>query len=199
MSEHHRRKAFGRVALACAAWALLLAVVKFGALWPYQLTRWAMCGAAVWAAFNVRGWRLVVAGVIAVIYNPIDPLAFGSLWRWVNVLTAAGWLVVFPWGEAMNRRVHRFFEWVFVPSTRAHPLRHYFEIGLGWLVLALGIALIAMAVLGKLKYPDPDAQRRDPLTPSEADRQRLDEFINKSIDKDTPMRWGPLIPEKTGE
>jgi hypothetical protein len=194
MREHHRRKAFGRVALACAAWALLLAVVKFGALWPYQLTRWAMCGAAAWAAFNVRGWRLVVAGVIAVIYNPIDPLAFGPLWRWVNVLTAAGWLVVFPWGEAMNRRVHRFFEWVFVPSTRAHPLRHYLEIGLGWLVLALAIVMIATAVLGKWKYPDPDAQRPNFYPVSESVRKRLEE----SIYKETP-RIEVRIPEKTGE
>lgn len=72
-----------------------------------------MCGAAVWTAFQLHGWRLAVAGVIAVVYNPIDPLAFGSLWPRVNALTAVAWLVLFPWGERVN-----LFRWLSEKRTR---------------------------------------------------------------------------------
>jgi hypothetical protein len=147
MREHDPRKTFGRVALACAAWALLLAVVKLGALWPYQLTRWAMCGAAVWAAFNVRGWRLAVAGAIAVVYNPIDPLAFGSLWRWVNVLTAVGWLAVYPWSERVKRGVIRPLRWLFFPPAGSNSddvWLHYFALVM-LVFIGFAVAVFAFA------------------------------------------------------
>ena len=37
-----------------------------------------------------------MAGVLAVIYNPFDPLAFGGLWPWVNALSAVGFFLPSP-------------------------------------------------------------------------------------------------------
>jgi len=77
------------VPLAAAALCLLLALVKFSAYWPYQASRWALCAAGIWLAVQSTGWRRVLAGALAVIYNPFDPLAFGDLWPWVNAASAA--------------------------------------------------------------------------------------------------------------
>lgn len=82
-----------RVSFAMAGLCLLLALVKFHAIWPYQLSRWGICAGSVWLAVKFIGWRRATAAVLAVIYNPIQPIAFGELWPWVNGLSAVALVV----------------------------------------------------------------------------------------------------------
>ena len=133
---------FRWVAGVSAAWVLVLASVHFSALWPYQLSRWAICGAALFALLYVRGWRMAVAGVIAILYNPIDPVAFGSLWPKVNALTVLGWLVLFPWGEATLKRMDRTWRWWLYPGPGTDLWMHYAAL----LILLVIGAVVVLAI-----------------------------------------------------
>ena len=82
------------ILVGMAVVCLVLALVKFPALWPYQLARWAVCAGAAWCAYHSVGWRRGGGGVLAVLYNPIQPIAFGNLWPWVNGFTATLLLAV---------------------------------------------------------------------------------------------------------
>lgn len=75
------------ILLGMALVSLLLALVKFPAPWPYQLSRWAICAGAGWCSYKTGGWRRGVLAVLAVLYNPFQPIAFGDLWPWINALS----------------------------------------------------------------------------------------------------------------
>ena len=78
--------------LGLAAWCLVLAFVKFHALWPYQLSSWAICALCVMLGIQAEGWRKVLLLVLAVIYNPIQPIHFGDAWKTVNLLSVLAFL-----------------------------------------------------------------------------------------------------------
>lgn len=85
--------------LTMAGLCAFVAVIKFDALWPYQLARWALCAGCGWSAYQSRGWRRGLLGALAVIYNPIQPIAFGDLWPWVNGLSAVLLIIALPPGS----------------------------------------------------------------------------------------------------
>ena len=85
------------ILMGMAVSSMILALVKFPALWPYQLARWAICAGAGWGAYHAGGWRQGLLGVLAVLYNPFQPIAFGDLWPWVNGLSAVGFIGAIQW------------------------------------------------------------------------------------------------------
>ena len=90
--------------LVLAGVCLLLALVKFHVYWPYQLSRWGLCAGGIWLASRANGWRCVVLGALAVIYNPLLPFHFGDAWPSVNGISAAGWLAVHPVAAKIAQR-----------------------------------------------------------------------------------------------
>lgn len=78
-----------RIAYFVAAiWCFLLGVNPFHEEWVMQLTRWGVCGLCVYGAVTTKSnWRLLLA-VLAVFYNPFDPINFGAKnWQSVHVLS----------------------------------------------------------------------------------------------------------------
>jgi len=73
-----------------AAIMLLLALLP----WPYgyyQLLRFVVCGASVYAAFMTYQWQKILAtwifGFIAVLFNPIVPIHLSrELWQPIDII-----------------------------------------------------------------------------------------------------------------
>lgn len=82
------------ILLGMAVVCLFLALVKIPALWPYQISRWAICAGAGWCSYKTRSWRRGVLAVSAVLYNPIQPVVFGELWPWINGASTVAFLVI---------------------------------------------------------------------------------------------------------
>lgn len=131
-----------RLALAMAGLCLILALVKFHALWPYQLSRWGICAGSVWLSIQSAGWRRVLCGALAVIYNPIQPIAFGELWPWVNGFSA-GCFIAAGWhpgklSKAALTNAGRGLRWWFTSDSA----------GLEWIAWRWGIAALLLLALG---------------------------------------------------
>ncbi|KZC18232.1 hypothetical protein RHOFW104R8_06980 [Rhodanobacter sp. FW104-R8] len=79
-------------ALSAAGVICLVAVLPMPYGW-YMLTRWVVCAASIAAALHWYGRSdkiAVVAMVIALLFNPIQPIALGRpLWMLVDVLVGA--------------------------------------------------------------------------------------------------------------
>lgn len=81
------------LSLICAAWCVVLATVDFHEGWIYQLSKWGLCISSIFLAINYRQRqmpvRAILAGAIAVVFNPISPVDFSwSEWIWVDVISA---------------------------------------------------------------------------------------------------------------
>ena len=80
--------------------ALLLTALLSLPYFYYQLMRWAICGCAAYLAYNDYkkngcGFLTVAFIVIAIVYNPIEPIhLFREAWVVINVIT----LFVFLYG-----------------------------------------------------------------------------------------------------
>ena len=129
-----------RVTLAMAFLCLILAVVHFHALWPYQLSRWALCAGAIYLLSQSSGWRRGVFAVCAVFYNPIQPVDFDDLWPAVNAITVIALLATMSWDS-----------WRELPRLG--------KIGASWLVIILFVgglsAAGAAAILAFFRADDP--------------------------------------------
>lgn len=84
--------------IALALWCLVLAVVKFHAIWPYQVSRWLVTIGAVFLAFQLGSstWRGIIAFALAVTFNPVAPIHFGDLWTVVDVIAASLFIAISP-------------------------------------------------------------------------------------------------------
>jgi hypothetical protein len=82
------------VLLAAGVWCAVLAFVSFGSLGVYQLSRWFVCGCALYGALKIQSdfrWLLVA---VAVLFNPILPIRFSrEVWQWLDGLAAAAFLI----------------------------------------------------------------------------------------------------------
>lgn len=81
-----------------AVWCVILAVSDFGALWPYQLSRWAMCIAAIVLTVQVNSntWRGIITMIVAILFNPIAPVHFRDMWPAVDSLSAVALVIAAP-------------------------------------------------------------------------------------------------------
>jgi hypothetical protein len=94
-----------------AVWCVILSVTAFEyeERWVYQLSRWALCGIAAGCAWHVyksqkQAWAIVFVS-IAVIYNPIQPIAFGRLWNRVDMIAALGFVAFASCVPSVGRRI----------------------------------------------------------------------------------------------
>lgn len=123
--------------LGMATWCAILAFVEFDSLWPYQLSRWALCsGSAILAVrFGPSTWRGIVACILAVLFNPIAPIHFGDAWPVVDCLSAISLIVISP--NVANFRIQ---DWV----RRGRALYRIFT---DWLAKLFVVLLIIFGVL----------------------------------------------------
>ena len=75
-----------------AVWLAVLGFYRFSDYFVYQLSRWGVCAAAIFAGWNhYKSGRIAappLLTVLAVIYNPLKPIALHELWPAVNILSA---------------------------------------------------------------------------------------------------------------
>jgi hypothetical protein len=80
--------------------ALLLIALLSLPYYYYQLMRWCICGCAAYLAYQhykekSSGFLTVIFIVIAIVYNPIEPIhLFREAWIVINIIT----VVVFIYG-----------------------------------------------------------------------------------------------------
>jgi hypothetical protein len=85
---------------------LLLIALLSMPYYYYQLMRWCICGSAVYIAYlhyKKKGCDLltVLFIVIAIVYNPIEPIhLFKEAWIVINIITA----IVFSYGWVLARK-----------------------------------------------------------------------------------------------
>lgn len=127
------------LALGMAAWCVILIFAEFDSLWPYQLSRWALCsGSAILAfRFGPDTWRGVVACIIAILFNPIAPIHFGDAWPVIDCLAAIALIVISP-----NPSNSRKEDWI----RRARALRNIVGDGFTWLMVTGGAVLIVCLI-----------------------------------------------------
>ena len=77
-----------RLLLGMAVFCVVLARVRFSAIWPFELARWAICSGSIWCSYHSKGWRRFTLGMLAVIYNPIQPIHFDRIWDTVNWISS---------------------------------------------------------------------------------------------------------------
>jgi|GEM_PF-3161607 len=77
---------------AAVAWCITLATVEFNEEWLYQLSRWAIFGVTAWRSFTLwkADWKKasVLPALVAIAFNPFDPINFGSDWAWADWIAA---------------------------------------------------------------------------------------------------------------
>lgn len=98
------------VCLLLAAWCLILPFLDFDQIWIYQLTRIAVTAGAVFLAIILRGWQMVVAIVVAVLFNPIIPIDFDKqAWMVVDIGASIFFAIVgfFPSPQHQNEEVQQ--------------------------------------------------------------------------------------------
>lgn len=68
--------------IATGIWCLALTFVIFHDYTVYQLSRWLVCGVAIYCSMSAKGgWRWALAAV-AVLFNPIVPFFLGrNVWK----------------------------------------------------------------------------------------------------------------------
>ena len=74
----------------------------------YQLMRWAICGCAAYLAYQHYkekgcGFLTVAFIVIAIVYNPIEPIClFREAWIVINIITM--FVFLYGWAQARNKK-----------------------------------------------------------------------------------------------
>jgi hypothetical protein len=85
---------------------LLLIALLSMPYYYYQLMRWVICGCAAYIAYqNYKekccDFLTVLFIVIAIVYNPIEPIhLFREAWEVINIITA----IVFSYGWVLARK-----------------------------------------------------------------------------------------------
>jgi hypothetical protein len=81
-----------------AAWCLILPFLDFEQIWIYQITRIAVTIGAVFLAIILRGWQMVAAAVVAILFNPIIPIDFDrQAWMVVDLAASVFFTIVGFW------------------------------------------------------------------------------------------------------
>lgn len=81
-----------------AAWCLVLPFLTFEQIWVYQITRIAVTIGAVFLAIILRGWQMVAAVVVAVLFNLIIPIDFDrQAWMVVDLAASVFFSIVGFW------------------------------------------------------------------------------------------------------
>ena len=144
----------------------MLAFVRFHAIWPYQLSRWGLCAGAGWAAYRTAGWRRAGLVVLAVIYNPLQPITFDALWPWVNGLSAACFIALTPFPA----RVRRWEKWPWIWGDVKTAGKGFLWAAVGTVVVvsagAVGTVVVVSAGLAIKRHYDVKkeaAQREEAL------------------------------------
>lgn len=88
--------------IMAACWCVVLAITDFDSLWPYQLSRWALCLVAVYSCIKIDGWRQFLPIALIVVFNPLAPITFSeNQWQIVDwvAFCAFGVIALFesPW------------------------------------------------------------------------------------------------------
>lgn len=161
--------------LLMAAWCIVLAHANFDEIWPYQLSRWALCIGAVLLVreFGFKTWRGILALSIAVAFNPVSPIEFDDAWPMVDYIAAAALVALAPIGWASL--VGRFLKWFFTDANGDWG----FE-GLAWRYAGLCFALF---IIGG--YTAKHIRReRQKAAAEQREQQRLDQMdpINRWLE-----------------
>jgi len=71
----------------------VITTVNFHNYGVYQLSRWALCAAAIYGVMNLKsGWQWILGGV-ALLFNPILPIhSSRDVWQAVDGLAAGVFL-----------------------------------------------------------------------------------------------------------
>lgn len=103
-------RGFKAICLVLAAWCVILPFLDLDQIWVYQLTRIAVTIGAVSLAMLLRGWQVVAASIVGILFNPIIPIDFDrGAWMVVDIGTAvflgivAFWPSVHPVNEASQK------------------------------------------------------------------------------------------------
>ena len=89
--------------------ALLLIALLSLPYFYYQLMRWAICGCAAYLAYQHYkekgcGFLTVAFIVIAILYNPIEPIhLFREAWIVINIITV--FIFLYGWAQTRNKKV----------------------------------------------------------------------------------------------
>ncbi len=97
-------RTYKAICLVLGAWCLVLPFLDFGQIWVYQLTRIAVTIGAVFLAIILRGWQMVAAVVVAILFNPIIPIEFDrDAWMVVDLAAALYFGFVGFWPSPHHR------------------------------------------------------------------------------------------------
>ena len=76
------------ILVAAAVWCVILATAHFREYGVYQLSKWLITGAAIYAAVHCPRFRAPLA-VVAVVFNPVVPIRFSrSTWQVLDFAAA---------------------------------------------------------------------------------------------------------------
>jgi len=88
--------------------ALLLIALLSLPYYYYQLMRWCICGCAAYLAYQHykekgSGFLTVIFIVIAIVYNPIEPIhLFREAWIVINIITV--FVFLYGWVQARKNK-----------------------------------------------------------------------------------------------
>lgn len=164
------------VMITAAIWCVVLGFSDFSGIWIYQLSRWALCAAAIWSGMQLNGWARYLMFITAVVFNPLQPIRFEqNEWKIVDFVAALAFFV--PLAREMK----------WIKSAWSNR-------GAVAIVLVLGGGGIAMIVNVTIDVLDGGYERRaaeKTQVKLKADKRRAEELFNK-FSKDFPMPSSPL-------